>query len=391
MMGKGCDNTLGECHCAPDFYHGPDMKCEYRHAPPSKYPTDGSGYLDMAGTIDEQCSGHGTINKLTGVCTCDFDWWGPAPNAIQRGGACEERKCPGGGQDVSNGLKFPRVNSNACNNRGSCNPEDGQCSYGQPYSGVMCEATGCPANCNNGQNGECQTTTGTCQCKQSPIPFSGPSCMFMDCPADCGRPSGGECDRNDGHCICKMGYSGDSCERSSRCTMASLKTDQTNWYTIWDKPGWIVCPAGQLLTGLKRRNCMALSCLDSGSCAAGCEGMSKVYQIRHCYHDLGWYNSFDMSGWSKCLPDYFVAGLYRSCESLYCLQIGKCCSMKEVRWSGAPNPCSEVTWAADFKESGDGNLGAEGQHAFITGFFRKRGHDLASLEKTSYCEFVRNY
>jgi len=173
--------------------------------------------------------------------------------------------------------------------------------------------------------------------------------------------------------------------------MTALNTKSTNWYTIWDKPGWITCPKGQLLYALQRRKCQALSCIDSGSCAAGCEGTSKVYQIRHCYHDLGWYNSMDMSGWSKCQPDYFIAGLYRSCESLYCLQIAKCCSLKNVRWAGKPRRCRTVTWSSEFKESGKGSLGTQGQHAFITGFYRKRGHDLKSLEKASYCEFVRDY
>jgi hypothetical protein len=388
--GKGCDNTTGKCHCAKDFYHGPMLKCEYRHAPPSKYPSQGANYLEGKGVIDEKCSGHGTVDKITGICTCQADWWGEAPNDIQRGGGCEERKCyGGGGQEV--GLKFERPSSNVCNGRGACNPVDGTCSCVAPYFGVMCEKTKCPADCNNGLNGACDTVKGLCSCKQSPIKFSGPSCMYMDCPADCGRPSGGECDRNDGHCICRMGYSGLSCERSSRCAPAALNTKETNWYTLWDKPGWITCPKGQLLYALKRRKCEALSCLDSGSCAAGCEGNSKVYQIRHCYHDLGWYNSMDMAGWSKCQPDYFIAGLYRSCESLYCLQIAKCCSMSEVRWAGNPRPCKEASWAADFKETGKGSLGSDGQHAFITGFYRKRGHDLKSLEKASYCEFVRNY
>ena len=104
-----------------------------------------------------------------------------------------------------------------------------------------------------------------------------------------------------------------------------------NWWTIWDKPGWITCPHGQLLHQLRRTGCSALSCIDSGACAAGCEGDKHVFATRHCYHDLRWYNSFDGRGWSKCLPDYFVAGLYRSCESLYCLNLAKCCSLKEAR------------------------------------------------------------
>merc|ERR1711934_913970 len=113
-------------------------------------------------------------------------------------------------------------------------------------------------------------------------------------------------------------------------------TPETNWYTVWDTPGWIACPTGQLMYRIERRNCNALSCLDSGSCASACEGNSMVYELLHCYHEMGWYNSFDQKGWSMCALNYFVAGLYRSCESLYCLQMGKCCSMTDVRWADHP-------------------------------------------------------
>merc|ERR1712196_71390 len=185
----------------------------------------------------------------------------------------------------------------------------------------------------------------------------------------------------------KMGFTGERCERSTRCTARSLNTPETNWYTLWDKPGWIACPKGQLLYGLKRNSCTALPCLDTGSCAAGCEGQSHVYQMRHCYHDLGWYNSFDMAGWSKCLPDYFVAGLYRSCESLYCLQMAKCCSLKEGRWSdpamigstvfreGRQASCSTVQWSPN-------NWGSVAD-AFITGFKRGAQHNVESLQAAS--------
>jgi len=389
---SGCDNRVGECTCAADFYHGPENKCEYRHAPPSKYKEDGQGYLAKQGTIDEQCSGHGTVDKITGVCTCQKGYWGEAPNAIQVNGACEEKKCPGGGSSNSAGLTFPRVDTNACNGHGACVPEDGTCVCIDPYFGDMCEREKCPRDCNDGKHGTCDSSTGLCACNQKPIEFSGPSCMFRKCPGDCGRPQGGECDRNDGKCICKMGYTGAACERTSRCTVESLNTE-TNWYTIWDKPGWIACPTGQLLYEIKRRGakCNALSCIDTGKCAAACQGDSFVYQIRHCYHDLGWYNSFDQEGWSKCNMDYFVAGLYRTCESLYCLQIAKCCSLKEGRYAGAPNECKEVAWSSEFKETGLGSIGQTGIHAFITGFYRGKGHDLTSLTKASFCEVVRKY
>jgi hypothetical protein len=78
---------------------------------------------------------------------------------------------------------------------------------------------------------------------------------------------------------------------------------EVNWYTRWDRPGWVTCPNGQSLYALKRNSCEALDCLEAGSCAAPCEGQSTeadVVEIRHCYHDLNVYFSMDKEGWSKC-------------------------------------------------------------------------------------------
>lgn len=177
-----------------------------------------------------------------------------------------------------------------------------------------------------------------------------------------------------------------------RCAAGSLNTPETNWYTIWDTPGWIACPTGQLLYGLKRGSCDALSCVDSGSCAAACQGTDTVYQLRHCYHELGWYNSFDMAGWSKCLPNYFVAGLYRSCESLYCLQMAKCCSLVGARAA----LCGEAEWGVAMATPNtlahiDVGTPNTGEKAFITGFERGAEHTLAGITKASYCRWVKGY
>jgi len=377
--GLGCDNSVGRCTCDPNYYHGPDNKCEYRHAPASKYESEGDNYLMESGTIDDKCSGRGTLDKIRGVCSCSEAYWGVAPNAQQINGACETRKCPN-----SNGVVYPYTSGNACNGHGACIPESGACSCAEPYFGHACENTNCPNDCSG--KGECNTNTGQCACHQSPIKFSGPSCEFKDCPAGCNAPSG-ECNRNDGKCICKVGYTGEKCELSSRCTAAALDTPEANWWTLWDKPGWITCPKGQLMYALKRGLCDALSCVDSGSCAAGCQGDSYVYQLRHCYHDLGWYNSMDQAGWSKCLPDYFVAGLYRSCESLYCLNMAKCCSLEGARWA----QCGQTVWGSSFNNVGWSRLGEAGANAFITGFERSRAHTIGSIDSASYCGFVRGY
>jgi hypothetical protein len=377
--GLGCDNTIGRCTCDPNYYHGPANKCEYRHAPQSKYVDNDPDALTKDGVLDDKCSDRGTLDKIRGICTCGEAYWGVAPNAAQINGACETRKCPN-----SNGVVYPYTSGNACNGHGACIPESGLCSCQQPYFGQACENTHCPNDCSG--KGECNINTGKCSCHQSPIKYSGPSCEFLDCPAGCNAPNG-ECNRNDGKCICKMGYTGEKCELSSRCSAASLETAEANWWTLWDKPGWIACPKGQLMYALKRGTCDALSCIDTGSCAAGCQGDSFVYQLRHCYHDLGWYNSMDQEGWSKCLPDYYVAGLYRSCESLYCLNMAKCCSLEGARWA----LCGESIWGSSFNNAGWSRLGEAGSHAFITGFKRSKAHTIAAIDSASYCGFVRGY
>lgn len=377
--GKGCDNTVGQCHCAPEYYSGSRNKCEYKHAPPSKYDTT-DGYLMKDGTVDEKCSNRGTVDKIRGICACNEAFWGVAPTRSQQYGACETRKCPN-----SNGVLYAYTSGNACNGHGNCVPESGECICAEPYFGNACENTKCPNDCSD--HGDCNIATGQCSCHQSPIEYTGPSCEFKKCAGGCNEPSG-ECNRNDAECICKMGYTGPNCQLSTRCPAGSLNTAEMNWWTVWDKPGWVSCPEGQLLYALKRGSCDALSCIESGSCAAACEGETDVYSIRHCYHDLGWYNSMDHPGWSKCLPDYYVAGLYRSCESLYCLNMAKCCSLEDARWA----ICGQSTWSSSFGNTGWSGLGqGPGEHAFITGIKRGRAHTISAIDEASYCGFVRGY
>jgi hypothetical protein len=183
--------------------------------------------------------------------------------------------------------------------------------------------------------------------------------------------------------VCKDGYSGIKCENTKQCTAKNLVNNEMNWWTIWDKPGWMVCPKGQLMHGLKRSTCEALSCIDSGECGAACEGDNHVFQLRHCYHDIRWYNTFDTAGVSTCLDDYFVAGLFRSCESLYCLNMAKCCSLKEARWT----QCSWSNWAIF-----NGPSTARVKEAqFIVGFKRSEGHQLKNIDEAKGCRFVRGY
>jgi hypothetical protein len=359
-----CNRLTGLCFCRHEYYHGPKNACDYAHAPPSKAdPCDP--------VCDDACSQRGRLDPIRGVCNCQEEFFGPG---------CEEKKCPN-----SNGVLYPRESGNSCNGRGACDIETGKCGCGHPYSGQSCEFEACPNDCLD--RGNCNQNTGHCSCGNdaSGQPFFGPSCEFRTCPYDC--TGGGECNRNDGVCICKDGYSGVQCEKTTRCKNENLVNDNMNWWTIWDKPGWMVCPKGQLMFQLKRSLCEALSCIDSGGCAAACEGTTgntnHVFQLRHCYHDLRWYNSFDMAGSSECMDDYFVAGLFRSCESLYCLNMAKCCSLKEARWS----QCTWSNWGV-FNGPGTGKVT---EHQFIVGFKRSEGHQLKNIDEAKGCGFVRGY
>jgi len=359
-----CNRLTGLCHCRHEYYHGPKKACDFAHAPPSKDdPCDP--------VCDDACSQRGKLDPIRGRCNCQEEFFGPG---------CEEKKCPN-----SNGVLYPRSSGNSCNGRGACDVNTGKCGCGHPYSGQSCEFEACPNDCMG--RGNCNQNTGHCACgnDEKGLPFVGPSCEFRTCPFDC--TGGGECNRNDGTCICKDGYSGEQCDKTTRCVKGQLNNANMNWWTIWDKPGWLVCPKGQLMYQLKRSLCEALSCIDSGGCAAACEGTTAndnhVFQLRHCYHDIRWYNSFDMAGTSECLNDYFVAGLFRSCESLYCLNMAKCCSLKEARWS----QCSWSNWAV-FNGPGTGKVGKD---QFIVGFKRGEGHQLKNIDEAKGCGWVRGY
>jgi hypothetical protein len=354
-----CDSDLGACtKCSEGYYNGPKKACELKHCPASKN-----------GAVDELCSENGTCDKKRGKCTCKPEWSGPG---------CQHRKCPN-----SNGVLYPFTSANACDGRGACSVETGKCTCNAPYKGKSCELSNCPRDCSS--KGGCNEATGKCQC---PNGLSGVACEFVSCPDDCS--GGGECNRLSGKCICKMGYSGPRCRKATRCPVTrgdSVAIKTINWYTVWDKPGWITCPPGQSIHALRRSSCDALECLEAGSCAAPCEGQSPdafVVPIRHCYHDLNVYASMDKQGWSKCEANYFVSGLYRSGNSLYNLQMFKCCSYKGSRWAS----CGSTNWAAKF--NGPGWVKSP-EHKFISGLYRGKGHRLRDIDQAYTCGWVRGY
>eukprot|EP00658_Telonema_sp_P-2_P080452 TRINITY_DN800_c0_g1_i1.p1 TRINITY_DN800_c0_g1~~TRINITY_DN800_c0_g1_i1.p1 ORF type:complete len:984 (-),score=288.73 TRINITY_DN800_c0_g1_i1:271-3222(-) len=353
-----CDSDTGLCtKCDDGYYHGSKRGCELKHCPAS-----------LGGSVDENCSGHGTCDLKRGTCKCEEGWSGPG---------CENMSCPN-----SNGVLYPFDSSNACNGRGACNVENGKCQCSQPYYGESCEKARCPEDCLG--IGGCNAETGKCACPQG---RHGSSCEFKTCPQDCSGPGQGECNRLSGKCVCKMGFIGKTCEISTRCEKPENSVKDQNWYTVWDKPGWVTCPAGQLVYGFRRNSCDTLACLEAGRCAAPCEGhgdSEKPLEIRHCYHSLEWYGSFDTKGWSKCDPNYALAGLYRSCDSLYCIQMAKCCSFKQSRWA----QCQEVNWFSKFNSAGWVEVP---EHQFVAGLYRGQDHKLSAIDKAWSCGLVQGY
>jgi hypothetical protein len=398
--GRGiCNKLNGECkECMEGFYQGPKKACEFKHCPASGETMD---------IQDELCSGHGTCNKATGRCKCQYEYSGEN---------CFRAKC-----GASNGVLYSMQSGNVCDGRGACDMRTGKCSCKAPYSGPVCENKACPANCMD--RGKCNENTGVCFCV---APFYGPRCEFRECGQDCGGENAGWCDSLSGKCLCKMGYGGEACKKVQHCAGAE-STPVVNWYQAWDKPGWVTCPANQAVSGLYREACNALSCLDSARCMGLCEGQSDqagegrrllqdaegdmpvedpeeekdlenggdpkappflALKERHCYHALEWYNSFDMAGWSACETNYYITGFYRSCDSLYCLQMAKCCSFagsgQNARWA----QCEEVDWGVKFNEVGWSEVS---ENKWLTGLFRSKEHELRNIEKASACSFARGY
>lgn len=234
--------------------------------------------------------------------------------------------------------------------------------------------------------GECDVATGKCACVD---PFFGPQCEFQKCPYDC--RTGGWCDLLTGKCLCRYGSGGESCRQNVHCDAEGTFDNERDWYTLWDQPGWALCQHGQALTGLYRSKCDMLSCLNSARCSGLClAGLDAPLEVRHCYHSLKWYDSFDEAGWSSCDTNYYASGFYRSCNSLYCLQMAKCCSYKGTRWA----QCEDTNWGVEWKERD--SLPEKGwvktpDSKWLTALHRTEKHLLKDLDNSRACGFALDY
>ena len=158
-------------------------------------------------TCPNSCSGHGNCDGSTGFCSCDNSWWGqdcgtysgcPFATVNVTSTPCfDTTSCPW----MDAGFVITNASTVAC--RGSViAPYCEQTNW--TAEGCMPYALPCPYNCSS--RGNCNYTTGNCDCN---IGYIG-DCM---CPGNCA--SQGTCrysGANAGACNCNFGFTGPSCE-----------------------------------------------------------------------------------------------------------------------------------------------------------------------------------
>uniref|UniRef100_A0A6Q2WWC8 Teneurin-3 n=1 Tax=Esox lucius TaxID=8010 RepID=A0A6Q2WWC8_ESOLU len=160
----------GECHCSPGW---------------------GGANCEILKTMcPDQCSGHGTFQSESGMCTCDANWTGPD---------CSVEVCA---VDCgSHGVCFG----------GSCRCEEG-------WTGAVCDQKACHPMCT--KNGVCKE--GKCECNQG---WTGEHCNIgssvSGCPGLCNNNGRCTLDQNGWHCVCQSGWRGAGCD----VAMETLCTD----------------------------------------------------------------------------------------------------------------------------------------------------------------------
>jgi len=386
-MDKGtCNPQDGTCNnCHKHYYHGPENKCELKRCPKGIDDKGQAIYMTANDSPSLECSGKGSCNRKTGVCTCnkDGDMW--------YGDHCGYRKCPstdGKGKVVA---QVAGTSVTACDGRGTCETsadKNGKCSCGARFQGEACEFF--KGDC--GGKGTFQVLTGRCLCgdgyigggcvKNSAGASECQTCQYKSCGKECYK-NHGECNRNNGKCVCATAntYNGKNCLNVCR-----TEKRYVDWSRSFDKWGWSVCPTGWLMTGFRTDGGGdALYNIDLGQCEKPCEGEGEdkvTIDISHCYHE-NWWKKFDSKGGKFCRRNYFVAGLFRShCNSLYCLEMAKCCQVKRSLWT----KCSWTAINANSVKSGSATVEVSGKQGFVAGFYRDGTHTLSGLKYFRQCD-----
>jgi len=376
-----CDTETGVCQCHERYYHGKWKKCEKKWCPVAVTAMGKPVYAKNEADRDSECTnkGQGSCNSKRGKCECTANFWGPH---------CGYHKCQAADdQGKIMAARYRGTSPNACSGRGACNADDGTCTCnGKNYFGEACQLSSCDGDCSG--KGTCNTLTGLCACNAdarggSCVEGAGcKDCNYKNCQADCSGPNNGMCDRTTGKCVCNTFQDPENDNKftgmfnGKTCLEPQRKNKYVaDWTRSMDSWGWSICKPGYLLSGIKRDGLgNALYNLAYGICEKPAEGGGDppaAVPTNECYHE-NWWKKFDTAGGKFCRRGYFVAGLFRShCNSLYCLEMAKCCRPKRSVW----NRCK---WekVSENEETGEATVA---NPAFIVGFYRDEQHTLDGL------------
>ncbi|XP_059140356.1 aerolysin-like [Physella acuta] len=112
-------------------------------------------------------------------------------------------------------------------------------------------------------------------------------------------------------------------------THSKTQVVMADWWSTFDRANtWASCPSGYFLNGLYTSNPAKaltgkLTNIEEGRCVKPADHPAYYGQ---CYdHDIS--ICFDNVGYCRCNDNYFVTGLYRTCDQLHCLEKFRCCKM----------------------------------------------------------------
>eukprot|EP00928_Gymnodinium_smaydae_P009044 TRINITY_DN13336_c0_g4_i1.p1 TRINITY_DN13336_c0_g4~~TRINITY_DN13336_c0_g4_i1.p1 ORF type:complete len:1143 (+),score=137.52 TRINITY_DN13336_c0_g4_i1:914-4342(+) len=107
----------------------------------------------------------------------------------------------------------------------------------------------------------------------------------------------------------------------------STEVKNVDWTHSFDVEGWSSCPEGFFISGFKRCSCSELKCLEEVKCI---RDKSFPLKLQGCYERPEFGLSFDRAGWSGCLDDDAMVGIWRgSCDKIGCMENIKCCPVAQ--------------------------------------------------------------
>jgi hypothetical protein len=158
---------------------------------------------------------------------------------------------------------------------------------------------------------------------------------------------------------------------------------EADWAETLENEGWATLPEAALATGFWRADGEALKNLDVASYA-----LIQDTEGFDCMEE-SWAQAFNRPGKVACDEGYFVAGLYRSGNTvrsekgdagIHQIDIAKCCKPKETpkKW----NACTTQSW--NFKQTGWAKC-PEG--TFVAGLERSNEKGLSGIVKAKCCAY----